>query len=390
MRLVVRAGFALAVLTTSLALAFAYYASFIPEGEPWLAGDWLINYADGYVRRGLFGELFLRFAPPGAAGLWALLGFQAAVYAVVLAYCLGVLHRARWSWSSIALICSPAALPFIGWDTDGGFRKEILWFLALALLAWARPRRNTAAVVALTAASLAVFTLAAFSWEATALTLPAVGYLLVAPVRHDRHFAVFRWSAAALFVAIGGFAAITGTIAHGDPGTAMAICDALREAGHFGPQLCGEVTGGIEAIGWTSERAFSDVVDAYPMYFVYFPFIALAFVPVVKAPWFRRNWGWAVLVALAMVPLYVVVTDYGRWTHMIIMALIFCITADDPRAAESKLWTPLAAILFVSLWALPHHIHAASWWSWKGLVPTLVDYSRFHLGEIMTAMGRAT
>lgn len=381
-----RAGFALGLFATSLSLAFRAYASTIPLGEPWLAGEWFINYADGYVRRGLFGELFLRFAPPGAAGLWLLLGIQAAIYAVVLGYCISVLHRTRWSWSSIALTCSPAAIAFIGWDVDGGFRKEILWFLALALLAWARPRRNATAVVALTVGAFAVFTLAAFSWEATALVLPAVGYLLLAPVPHGRQFATFRWSVGALFLVVGGFTALTGSILHGDTGTATAICEAVRTAGHNAPDLCG-VTGGIEAIGWTSDRAITDVLVSYPLYFIYMPFIALAFVPVIMSRWFRRNWAWALLVVLAMVPLYVVVTDYGRWTHMIAMALIFCITADDPSAAESPVWTPLATILFVSLWSLPHHIPPDGWWPWMGLVRTMVDYSRVYLGDVMGAMG---
>ncbi len=377
-----RAGFALTVLFVSLTFAFTYYAGTIPQGEPWLAGDWFINYAEGYVRRGLFGELFLRVAPPGAAGLWLLLGFQAAVYAVVLAYCLNVLYRTRWSWSSIALICSPAALPFIGWDVEGGFRKEILWFLALALLAWARPRRSTAAVVALTAGSFAVFTLAAFSWEATALALPAVGYLLLAPVGHDRRFTAFRRSAAGLFAVMGGFTAITGTLVHGDAGTATLICEAVRAAGHTAPDLCG-ITGGIEAIGWTSERAITDVRAAFPLYFAYFPFMALALLPTVMSRWFRRNWVWAILVAAAMVPLYLVVTDYGRWTHMIVMALIFCVTADDPRAAESKLWTPLATILFVSLWSMPHHIIVGGGWPWLGFARVVLDYSQVYLGVLM-------
>lgn len=384
----VRATVAMVILAIPLALALVNYAGSIPEGgEPWLAGDWFINYGGGFVRRGLFGELFLALAPAGEAGLWVLFGLQAGIYAVLLAYCLQVLHRTSYAWSSIALVCSPMALAFIGWDVDGGFRKEILTFLALALLAWARrPGRPPGTVIALVVVALALFVLGVFSWEASTLLLPGILYLLLARGAPHTHLDVFRRSAAAVFVVAGGTGAVLGTLLHGDAGTAAAICDAVRDAGFRGPALCGvEATGGggIEAIGWSSERAMQDVLVSYPLYVVFLPFFVLALLPAVVSPWFRKHWLWGVAIVAGVLPLFIVVTDYGRWTHMIVMALLFCITADDPRAAEASVWNPLSTLLYVSLWSMPHHLAPDGGWPWLGLARTVVDHTRIALGSLL-------
>ena len=167
-----------------------------------MSGDWLINYAGGFVRRGLFGELFLTLAPVGPPGLWLLFALQVGCYVLVLAYCTQVLTRTRFSWSAIAMVCGPAVLPFIGWDTQGGFRKEILVFVILALLAWSRRNGASRAVAALLiAGSLPLWALSVFSWESTAQLLPAVVYLLWSGP--GRPLLVFRRSMAALYAAVG-------------------------------------------------------------------------------------------------------------------------------------------------------------------------------------------
>lgn len=389
-----RAWFAIGVLVFALGVAIYRYVTItagtsvkdIPYvgGDPWMAGDWLINYAGGFVRRGLFGDLFLRLGPGGETGLWVLLAIQVAIYLVVLAYSVRALHRADYSWSSIALVCSPAALAFVGYvlSADAAFRKELLSFLVLALLAWSRGRnRSGPGVVALVIAALAAFVLAVFSWEASALTLPAIGYLLLHRGAPQPQLDVFRRSAAAVFLVVGALGALLSVVYHGDPATAIAICDALRAAGFDGPSLCsgGEISGGgaIEAIGWTSYKTGQDLGLALPVYIGFLPMIVLSLVPAVASRWFRANWLWGLAIIVAILPLYVVVTDYGRWTHLMAMALMFCITADDPADAHSRIWNPLSGILYVGTWGMPHWMGQAqfeeSWWPNVSLLSKLTE-----------------
>ena len=44
--------------------------NYLTEGDTgtYRVGDWLINYAGGFVRRGLFGEVLFAVSPPGAVG----------------------------------------------------------------------------------------------------------------------------------------------------------------------------------------------------------------------------------------------------------------------------------------------------------------------------------
>lgn len=357
---------------------------FYPGGDPWMVGDWLINYGGGFVRRGLFGHLFLTLAPAGQAGLWTLFGIQMSLYLLLFAYCVHVLHRSRYSWSVIALVCGPAGLAFIGWtpNIDAAFRKEILPFAVLVLLAWARSRtRSRPGVVGLVLGALALHVLAVFSWEPSALLLPAMLYLLLHKGAPHPDLDTVRRSAAALFLVVSGLGGVLSFLIHGDVATAQAICDTVRENGFTSTNVCsGGVLangGAIEAIGWTSYKTAQDLAVALPVYVGFLPLIALSALPVVASAWFRTNWRWAALIVLGVAPLFFIVTDYGRWTHMLAVAFMVCITADDPDQARSRMWTPLATILYVGAWGLPHWMGQAqfgkTWWPQVGLFTTLND-----------------
>jgi len=177
------------------------------------------------------------------------------------------------------------------------------------------------------------------------------------------------------------------TLAHGDAATATAICDAAREHGFLGTELCSSpIAGGgaIEAIGWTSAKAIKDVWATYALYVGYLPLIALALTPVVASRWFRTNWKWGVAIALGVLPLYLIATDYGRWTHILVIALTFCVTADDPADSTSPIWNPLVTVLYVVLWGMPHHIAPDAEWKWFGAISLLVNDA---IGWLSTVLG---
>ncbi len=375
---VARAIFAWFVLLFSSAIAVSNYLFTIPRGgDEWASGDWLINFGGGFVRRGLFGQLMLDLFPNGdEGGLWWLFGIQMLCYGLVLAFSLGVLHRARYSWSSIALVCGPAALAFNGWGKmEGSFKKELLAFAALVLLGWAvlRHRRAITSAV-LTTLSLAVFVLAMFSWEASIFMLPAFGYLLLAAANPDPRMQLFRRIVAALFLSSSAVIFLVSSAAHGDRATALELCQSLRDNGYGNPWMCdGAIRDGI---AWSTEQTLHEVEISFPYFAGYFPLIILSLLPAVASRWFRRNWLWGALICLGILPLYLVVTDYGRWTYMIVISLMVCITAIDANDCESPLWTPLAAVMYVSLWGIPHFMTAVSEpWAFRGLLAKVIEYT---------------
>lgn len=365
----VRAAFAAAVIIAAAAFAVHHAVAGVRGGgNAYQAGDWLINYSAGFVRRGLIGEVLLTLAPSGEVALWLVFAGQVACYLLIVCYMAHYLIRERFSWAAIALVCSPAALGFIGWDPQGGFRKEILVFVTLVLLALARRTYRQVPTLILAGSAAAVYAVAVLSWEGSAFLIPAILFLLSGDrPTGTRHGAGVL---AAVFTVITALGVLLAVVNRGSPATADAICDSLRDSGLDRPRLC---VGAVDAVGWTLERNISDVLGSFPLYFGYLPLIALAAVPVVASRWFARNWQWAVAIALGVLPLYVIAFDWGRWTHLLAMSLAICIMAGRPGDAFSRVWTPLSTVLYVTLWGIPHWLRNDASWPPLGLLARVLE-----------------
>lgn len=376
-RLLVRAGFAWAILALALWRAIDAYRTVVAQATGlYQSADWLINYAGGFVRRGLFGQLWLILTPKGAGSLWWLFWFQVGCYAVIVAFVLTYLHRSRYSWSSIALMCGPAALPFIGWDVEGGFRKEILIFVVLAVLAWTKRATRLPSWLrgALIGLALALWGLASFSWEPTVLLLPAVCYLLLAGDSGRDRLKVWRWIAAGLFAIVGVAAMAASVLAEVGSGTTGQICRAIGGHGVRSSLFC---KGAISALGWSSQEGLDLVRTSLPMQIGYLPLLVLAVLPIAVSPWLRRNWGWALATLLGVAALFIVGVDYGRWTHVLVMTLAICIATGGATAVESCLWNPISVILFTSTWGLRHYQPpeaAPGDWQFLGALRVVMEY----------------
>lgn len=362
-----RAVLAILILGISAVLALSFYSSVISSGgNDHQAGDWLISYPDGFIRRGLFGEILLTIGPSGPPLLWLLFAIQVSVYVVIFAFFIRYLIQTSFSWSAIALVCSPAALPFIGWDPLGGFRKEILGFLALVLLAFAREQVGKNRQVVLVVASLLVWTVGVFSWESLAFLLPGVGYLLLVDSPLP-----WRKPVAAIYTAIGLLALGASAIWHGGPGTATALCDATTARG-LGPQLC---TGAFAWMGRGLNDSLASVTQNLAVHSGYLVVLALAALPIALSPWLRIHWRWAIAALMGILPLFVLGIDYGRWIHILVIELSVCIAVAGKKLVESSLWNPLSVGLYVSLWGVPHAAPTPSdlaGWPFRGLAASVI------------------
>lgn len=127
------ARFALPLFLGVLAWRMLAYTLARPDDDPWLVGDWLINYAGGMVRRGLTGAVLL--------GLSTVTGIEAATWSGVLqllclaALLIGLYRLARplpLNLPLVLLLASPALLLLYVHNPHGGFRKEVLLLGLLA------------------------------------------------------------------------------------------------------------------------------------------------------------------------------------------------------------------------------------------------------------------
>jgi hypothetical protein len=361
-----------------LALAFVLgsfcYAAVVYFGEvhhwggvPHKTADWLINYGGGFVRRGLFGSLLLGLHLPATWTLWLLYLIQTACYAILVAYLVWFLHRERYSWWAIALTCSPAAIPFIAYDPDLGYRKEILVFVSLVLLAWvvraANPRRWQVYTVG--ALAVLLYGVAVFSWEGSAFVLPMVVYLIwrlrqkLAPRSRLPIFLL----AAASALAVGGLAA--SFVAHGDAQTVVAIKSALRARGlSYWPAGMSA----IDALGRSGDRQIDILARQFPLYVVYFPMMLMALLPIVFSDWWRANRLWGFAFIAGVLPLFFLATDYGRWISMLALGCAVCISTQDSGPTATR-WRALTTLPMILLWCMPGWMNWQTTDTWRYVAP---------------------
>jgi len=363
-----RAVVAWAVLGLALWLTISAYAAVVASGGgPYQTADWLISYAGGFVRRGLFGAIYLAVFPPGQAGLWVLFALQVLLYAIPIAYAVLWLTRSKYAWLGVALVCGPAAFAFVGWDTDGFARKESLGPTALTLLAIAAsPARKPAARQTFVVGGLAVYAVAVFTWEGNALLLPGVLFLVLSAFGGwEAGWTGRAYALVAAVMAIGGLGLTA--FYPGTSDTGAMVCSALQGKG-LSSRLCGGPFGGaIGYLGKTPDQMIVTVGQSFPLYWGYLPGLVLALVPIATTTWVRQHWRWALMFALAIVPLFVIAADYGRWMTLLVLELLICLMATEKTPTSSIRWNGMAAVLYVTLWGIPHWTFAMGKPSWPWL-----------------------
>jgi len=339
----------------------------------WGVAEWLINYADGFVRRGLLGQILLGLSHALHAPIfWVTVVVQGIAFAAAMMLALTMTRSLRWSFAWLALLLSPAVFAFPVLDPPAAIKKEFLYFVLLGLIVlrlrfW--PRVSVALVAAITACALAL----SLSHEVALMYTPYL-YVPLFFVEQDWK-RVMRWMVVPAIL----LAVTAGLVAHypGRPETAEAVCRSLN--GPWPPTNSTFCGGAIESLSVTlkvsiKERRFS--MGAYHYARVYGISGVLALLPVALV-WLRlrrrgdrqRELRWLALAAgmsaVASWWLFYVALDWGRWIHMHVVSLMFLLLLldrDPERPAEegpglefgARTAIPAAAVvLYATLWTLP-------------------------------------
>lgn len=356
-------------LTITAAIARSKY------GGDWPTAEWLINYSGGFVRRGLAGTLYMEFFPPGQDGLWWLLFFNILFYSIVATFMLLWLHRSEYRWSAIVLALSPVALSIVGWEAGTFPRKEWMVYSALVLLALPSTSkfvksRGIKANYVVTIFGLLLFAFSIFTWEPSALLLPAALYLVNRNDQLER--ARIPFLVVASIIAVIGF--LVSAKFSGDPKIVSAICESISQKG-LNPDLCKGAPSWLD--GRDTERAIQLVRGHFPDNWGYLPFAGIAVFPIMNMKWTRKRWLLFFASGVALLPLFFVGIDYGRWIAMFVMSLLICRIADGPlrddREEHYLQWTSLSAIMYVTMWGMPHYVWKITTWPWRGALHELVQ-----------------
>lgn len=336
--------------------------------------DWLINYTQGFVRRGLPGEFILLAAravhiPPP----WMVVVVQIAVYAGLLAVVYKLAKPLRRSMLWYCMMFSPAALAFMILAPLNTVRKETLAPAALA------------------------FTIVLVRRRVPALTLSVVLTALLGALvlSHDALFCCFPYIFAAVAVGAGSVkyaakvtavpyivaALLIGFVTRhpGDMSVAMGVCKSVGGRWINADGYRNLCAGAIRHLSWTISMSRQEELANLHYWPLYAVLLVLSLAPYVIALVLLYGkdglrfevWviTWiAVLSALLSAPLFYLTIDWGRWIQMQVLCLLLMILFAAQRARSFQpdanarpigegraLRAPLLAAVFLycTCWSLP-------------------------------------
>lgn len=371
----VASRYSLQLLMIALVVTAIFYSVYdLCFAPAYPIADWLINYSQGFVRRGLPGEFILLAAravhiPPP----WMVVLVQIAIYAALLAgvYKLAAPLRRNMLW--YAMLFSPAALAFMILAPLNTVRKEEMAPAALAAAIFIVRRRPPAAVLSVSITALiAVLVL---SHDALFCCIP---YLFAAVAVGTRRL---KYSAGVMAAPCAVAVLLMNILRHhlGDESVAIGVCKSVGgrwiETDDY-RNLC---AGAIKHLSWTLTNTREEELANLHYWPLYTLLLLLSLAPFVIAlvVLYRKDrlhfevkvitWI-AVLCALLSTPLFYLTIDWGRWIQMQVVCLLLMILFAAQRAKSfhpqpnanpigaGRPWrVPLLAgvFLYCTCWTLP-------------------------------------
>ena len=338
------------------------YSSF-PRAYVW--GEALINYAGGFVRRGLLGDMAYRIDWLLPAPLFVVI-LLVALYLFVATWFVVAANR-MGTFGALLFIASPAGLLFPLLDFEAFGRKDI--FIVAALIGVAIIARH-APRFALPAA-LAIFAVAGLVVETAWFYFPfAIAILISATEIEDWRKQITFWLIAALFAAA-VFAAIE-MLGQATADTQGAILHSWQARYTAVDKLVA-----LRYVGIPVSAAIGLVMANKATASGYLIGFGLALIPLLVIATERsyRSAGalsWTLrlgAVACMFVP-FVVAADWGRYIHLFVMSIaIFLLSVPSkPRTADANAKSSISAavagsiciLLYAGMWSLAHFVPEGS------------------------------
>ena len=368
--------FSILGLISLVALCAVLYLYFLRVNEiqfefkhhGYITGDWLINYTNGLVRRGLFGEISMQIHHWfGTSPVDVVLASKYIAYAVLCGSILLLAFVKGVGLIEVLLLISPWALMFDLNDPGGSGRKEILLFASFAFFAFLQVFSKSPSKSIFRRWDfyylILVMTVMAFAHEGLIFFFPFF-YL---PLYLKRGFnksdflTVFIPYLISLLVL-----AVLYVFFKGNKETADAICASLNPWSVNGSLGCDA----IHLLAGKHPKAHIGFIKSFT------PLLLLTMIPIYcygrwVAGLTKHHLLLAMMLALALtVPLYGIAIDWGRWIH--ISGMLFFIAFFSLKGSSApRRYSLVTVMLIVCLavpytfyWRIPHTVgeHKVFWW----------------------------
>ena len=328
-----------------------YGQEILNGGNGWKTGDWLINYSDGFIRRGFLGSLVYWISDFGISILWLVYLMQVSIYALMFSFVLKLYKSTDRSLYWLLILFSPAFLLFPFYDFQGGFRKEILVLTLFAFfsLSYAQASVSKAKVTWV----VFFYFLAGVSHEVTIFVLPFFLYMLWQSVETNQLEKKYGIIFSIALIAISFSLLLISYVFKGSEASASVICNSLTERS-LTPNIC---NGAISWLKEDSRSSFNRVIEGLGGHSLsVFQFVVLAFVPTI----FTTFWNKKTLVLFAVsfvfiTPLFAVAIDWGRWIY-IFAFMFYCVLLSSRVVVNVpfRLSYLLAGFIYLTTWSIPH------------------------------------
>lgn len=361
---------------------FALWGFAIPLGQPWLTGEWLIDYSSGFIRRGLFGEIvkeFAYFTDLDRILLTTLI--QISIFGAYCALVSVMAIRRRASLGSMALLISPGFLMFSFFDPAGGYRKEILLFLVLSSLIVASKYLKTKALNAYLLGSSLVYVMLTFTHEIFIFTSGFIGVTLWLIFRDEKiTLKVLRLNLIILVlsVLVGVFVAI---LSKGSATSSETVCNSVAQ-GLPSREICG---GAIDYLRYS-------MVDGLKIMFTklltpgylstYIQGAMLSSLPFFLFRFSKKLTLFLLFSSVAYMSIFLIAADSGRNVYVLVSIFTMIVLGfsgtRDLREIEINFKSSLAKavvigliFLFGSTWNMPHCCNTSLGF---GAIPDLIAF----------------
>lgn len=339
--------FSLGLMNVGLAHIIYSQINLIKQGgHNWGTGEWLINYGGGFIRRGLFGELLLNLPLSGEISLLILVFSQFVLYFFIWVFLIKFLFLKNFHWSVIVLICSPAGILFVSWDTNVFIRKELLGLVCLILLSISKVKYQHNSHLLLL--SWVFYTFALLSGEINFVFLPSVIYLL-------KDFNNQNWLRLIIYRILYVFSTLVAIIFtlffHGNEESPVVVCDKITKNGFDPNSNC---RGAVNVLDLNIHDTVSHLLTQFPNYFVYAPILLLTSLPLFLNSWILDNLRWLLIIFLGVSPLFFIGWDYGRWIFIIYMQITICLISSTTTFNRLNRLPPLVIVAYLTVYGFGH------------------------------------
>jgi len=335
----------------------------------YITGDWLINYTNGLVRRGLFGEIAMQTHQWfGNSPIEAVLTSKYLAYGMLCISILLIAMIKGIGLIEILFLVSPWALMFDLNDPGGSGRKEILLFASFAVFALLEIFSKTPAKSILKRWDfyylLLVMSVLAFTHEGLIFFFPF--FYLPLYLKRGFNKSDFLTFLVPYLVSL-LILAVLYVFFKGNKETADAICNSLNPWSINGSLGCDA----IHLLAGKHPKAHIGFIKSFT------PLLLLTMIPIYcygrwVAGLTKHHLLLAMLIAMILtVPLYGIAIDWGRWIHIsgLLFFLTFFSLKDSAPARRKPSLIAIMLILCLAVpytfyWRIPHTVgeHKVFWW----------------------------